>query len=55
MCSAQIPDGLLFDQAGSLPLVPTTGAQLIERGVSPRKARLLVTAHWEEWEGRLFM
>lgn len=41
---AQIPDGLLFDQAGSLPLVTTTGAQLIERGVSPTKGQtVLVT------------
>jgi NADPH:quinone reductase-like Zn-dependent oxidoreductase len=33
---AAIPDGLSFEQAAALPLVLTTGAQLIERGVQPQ-------------------
>lgn len=33
---APIPDNLSFEQAGALPLVTTTGAQLIERGVKPK-------------------
>lgn len=31
-----IPDALNFEQAGALPLVTTTGAQLIERAVKPK-------------------
>lgn len=33
---APIPDGLDFEQAAALPLVLTTGAQLIERAVKPQ-------------------
>jgi NADPH:quinone reductase-like Zn-dependent oxidoreductase len=33
---APIPDVLNFEQAGALPLVTTTGAQLIERAVKPK-------------------
>ncbi len=33
---ALIPDGLSYEQAAALPLVLTTGAQLIERGVMPQ-------------------
>jgi NADPH:quinone reductase-like Zn-dependent oxidoreductase len=38
---AAIPDALNFEEAGALPLVTTTGAQLIERAVKP-KARQTV-------------
>jgi NADPH:quinone reductase-like Zn-dependent oxidoreductase len=41
---APIPDGLSFEQAGALPLVTTTGAQLIERAVKPKPGEtVLVT------------
>jgi NADPH:quinone reductase-like Zn-dependent oxidoreductase len=41
---APIPDGLSFEQAGALPLVTTTGAQLIERAVKPKPGQtVLVT------------
>jgi NADPH:quinone reductase-like Zn-dependent oxidoreductase len=41
---AQIPDGLSFEQAAALPLVVTTGAQLIEMAVKPQsEQRILVT------------
>jgi NADPH:quinone reductase-like Zn-dependent oxidoreductase len=41
---ALIPDGLSFEQAGALPLVTTTGAQLIERAVKPKEGQtVLVT------------
>ena len=41
---APIPDGLSFEQAGALPLVTTTGAQLIERAVKPKAGQtVLVT------------
>jgi NADPH:quinone reductase-like Zn-dependent oxidoreductase len=41
---APIPDSLSFEQAGSLPLVTTTGAQLIERAVKPKAGQtVLVT------------
>jgi NADPH:quinone reductase-like Zn-dependent oxidoreductase len=41
---APIPDGLSFEQAAALPLVLTTGAQLIERGVQPQPGwTILVT------------
>jgi NADPH:quinone reductase-like Zn-dependent oxidoreductase len=41
---APIPDALSFEQAGALPLVTTTGAQLIERAVKPRAGQtVLVT------------
>jgi NADPH:quinone reductase-like Zn-dependent oxidoreductase len=33
---AAIPDALNFEEAGALPLVATTGAQLIERAVKPK-------------------
>ena len=39
-----MPDGLNPLEAGALPLVLTTGAQLIENGINPRPGqRLLVT------------
>jgi NADPH:quinone reductase-like Zn-dependent oxidoreductase len=39
-----IPDALNFEQAAALPLVTTTGAQLIERAVKPRAGQtVLVT------------
>ena len=41
---APIPDALNFEQAGALPLVTITGAQLIERAVKPKAAQtVLVT------------
>jgi len=41
---APIPDALNFEQAGALPLVTTTGAQLIERAVKPKAGHpVLVT------------
>ena len=41
---APIPDALSFEQAGALPLVTTTGTQLIERAVKPRAGQtVLVT------------
>jgi NADPH:quinone reductase-like Zn-dependent oxidoreductase len=41
---AVIPDGLSFEQAAALPLVTTTGAQLIERAVKPKAGQtVLVT------------
>jgi NADPH:quinone reductase-like Zn-dependent oxidoreductase len=41
---APIPDALNFEQAGALPLVTTTGAQLIERAVKPKAGQtVLVT------------
>jgi NADPH:quinone reductase-like Zn-dependent oxidoreductase len=41
---APIPDPLSFEQAAALPLVLTTGSQLIERGVQPQPGwTLLVT------------
>lgn len=41
---AAIPDALSFEQAGALPLVTTTGAQLIERAVKPEAGQtVLVT------------
>jgi len=39
-----IPDALNFEQAGALPLVTTTGTQLIERAVKPKAGQtVLVT------------
>ena len=41
---AAIPDALTFEQAGALPLVTTTGTQLIERAVKPKPGQtILVT------------
>jgi NADPH:quinone reductase-like Zn-dependent oxidoreductase len=41
---APIPDALTFEQAGALPLVTLTGAQLIERAVKPAAGQtVLVT------------
>ena len=41
---APIPDALSFEQAAALPLVVTTGAQLIERAVKPQRGwTVLVT------------
>jgi len=41
---APIPDALNFEQAGALPLVTTTGVQLIERAVKPKAGQtVLVT------------
>jgi NADPH:quinone reductase-like Zn-dependent oxidoreductase len=41
---ARIPEGLSFEQAGALPLVTTTGSQLIERAVKPQSGQtVLVT------------
>jgi NADPH:quinone reductase-like Zn-dependent oxidoreductase len=41
---AAIPDALNFEEAGALPLVVTTGAQLIERAVKPKAGQtVLVT------------
>jgi NADPH:quinone reductase-like Zn-dependent oxidoreductase len=39
-----IPEALNFEQAGALPLVTTTGSQLIERAVKPKQGQtILVT------------
>ena len=35
----RIPDGLETEDAAALPLVVTTGAQLIEKGVQPQRVR----------------
>jgi len=41
---ALVPDGLNREEAGALPLVTLTGAQLIEQGVKPKSGdRVLVT------------
>jgi len=41
---APIPEGLSFEQAAALPLVTTTGSQLIERAVKPKAGQtVLVT------------
>ncbi len=41
---APIPDALTFEKAAALPLVLTTGSQLIERAVKPQKGQtILVT------------
>ena len=41
---APVPDGLSFERAAALPLVVTTGAQLIERAVKPTAGqRVLIT------------
>lgn len=41
---AQIPDALTFEQAAALPLVVTTGCQLIEQAVKPTAGqRVLIT------------
>jgi NADPH:quinone reductase-like Zn-dependent oxidoreductase len=41
---APIPDALSFEQAAALPLVTTTGSQLIERAVKPKAGQtVLVT------------
>jgi NADPH:quinone reductase-like Zn-dependent oxidoreductase len=41
---APIPDAVNFEQAGALPLVTTTGSQLIERAVKPKAGQtVLVT------------
>ena len=41
---APIPEALSFEQAGALPLVTTTGSQLIERAVKPKAGQtVLVT------------
>jgi NADPH:quinone reductase-like Zn-dependent oxidoreductase len=41
---ARIPDSMTFEQAAALPLVTTTGTQLIERAVKPKEGqRVLVT------------
>jgi NADPH:quinone reductase-like Zn-dependent oxidoreductase len=37
-----IPDDLKYDQAGALPLVTTTGSQLIERAVKPAKGQIVL-------------
>ncbi|HWF46168.1 MAG TPA: NADP-dependent oxidoreductase, partial [Bryobacteraceae bacterium] len=37
-----IPDGLTAEQAGALPLVTTTGAQLIEEGVAPKSGQVVL-------------
>ena len=39
---APIPDALSFEQAAALPLVTTTGAQLIERAVKPKTAQTIL-------------
>jgi NADPH:quinone reductase-like Zn-dependent oxidoreductase len=39
---APIPDALSFEQAGALPLVTTTGAQLIERAVKPKPGQIVL-------------
>src|SRR3984957_6654286 len=45
---APIPDALSFEQAGALPLVTTTGCQLIERAVKAKLARPYLSP--ERWE-----
>jgi NADPH:quinone reductase-like Zn-dependent oxidoreductase len=41
---APVPEGLSFEQAAALPLVTTTGSQLIERAVKPQPGQtILVT------------
>ncbi|MGI9074481.1 MAG: alcohol dehydrogenase catalytic domain-containing protein [Bryobacteraceae bacterium] len=42
-----IPDGLELEQAAALPLVVTTGAQLIQRMRLKRGDVVLVTERWE--------
>jgi NADPH:quinone reductase-like Zn-dependent oxidoreductase len=37
-----IPDGLTAEQAGALPLVTTTGAQLIEEGIAPKSGQVIL-------------
>lgn len=39
---AEIPDGLSFEQAGALPLVLTTGAQLIERAAKVQRGQTVL-------------
>ncbi|MGA8621422.1 MAG: NADP-dependent oxidoreductase [Candidatus Sulfotelmatobacter sp.] len=41
---APIPDALTFEQAGALPLVTTTGAQLIERAVKPKSGQTVLVS-----------
>ena len=41
---APIPDSLGFEQAGALPLVTITGAQLIERAVKPKAGQTVLVA-----------
>ena len=44
MCSLLFPEGLAFEKAAALPLVLTTGSQLIERAVKPQRGQtVLVT------------
>ncbi len=38
----RIPDGLETEDAGALPLVVTTGAQLIEKGVQPKSGQTVL-------------
>jgi NADPH:quinone reductase-like Zn-dependent oxidoreductase len=48
-CLRLIPDALNFEQAAALPLVSTTGAQLIDRAVKPKAGQtVLVTGALEE-------
>lgn len=52
----RIPDGLKTEDAAALPLVVLTGAQLIEKGVQPKKARLFSSrARWAAWAVPLFL
>lgn len=39
---APMPAGLSFEQAAALPLVTLTGAQLIERGIKPKRGQSLL-------------
>ena len=39
---APIPDALSFEQTGALPLVTTTGTQLIERAVKPQAGQTVL-------------